>query len=122
MLSHIAQTGSRSRQPLLMTYRVLIMFPDGLTTQARALLDSASSTSFVSECLAQYLHLPCLHRQAQITGIGGLTHISRSVCCALQCGPMSPTAERLDVEAIVFPKVTSDLSCSPFPLTQSGTI
>jgi len=117
VLSHIAQTGSRSRQPLLMTCRVLIMSPDGLTTQARALLDSASSTSFVSERLAQYLHLPHLRRQAQITGIGGLAHQSLGQSLVhFGVAPMSATGERLDVEAIVLPKVTSDLPLHPVPL------
>ena len=72
--SHVAHAGSKSRQFLLMTCRVLIMSPEGLTTQARALLDSASSTSFVSERLAQHLHLTRHRRQAQIAGIGGLAH------------------------------------------------
>ena len=38
---------------LLMTCRVLVSAPDGSTIEARALLDNASSTSFVSERLVQ---------------------------------------------------------------------
>jgi len=81
------------------------MSPDGLTTQARALLDSASSASFVSERLVQYLHLPCLRHQAQITGIGGLTYqsLGQSVV-RFSAAPMSPTGERLDVEQLFFQK------------------
>ncbi len=119
VLSHVAQAGSKSRQLLLMTCRVLIMSPDGLTTQARALLDSASSTSFVSERLAQHLRLPRLRRQAQITGIGGLAHqsLGQSVV-QFSVAPMSSTGERFEVEAMVLPKVTSDLPLHPVPFSR----
>ena len=77
VLTHVAHT---CRQCLLMTCRVLIMSPDGRTSQARALRDSASSTSFISERLAQHLHLRHRSRQAQITGIGGLSHLVSRWC------------------------------------------
>ena len=44
---------------LLMTCRVLVYAPDGTHIEARALLDNASSASFVSERLAQTL-IDCL--------------------------------------------------------------
>ena len=72
--SHIAHTGYGTQQLLLMTSRVLVMSPDGYTTQVRVLLDSTSSASFISEHLAQHMHLPHQHRQAQITDVGGFTH------------------------------------------------
>ena len=43
---------------LLMMCQVMIMTSDGHKSQARALLDSVSSTSFVTEHLAQRLRLP----------------------------------------------------------------
>ena len=112
--SHVAQTGSKTRQFLLMTCRVLVMSPDGFTTQARALLDSASSASFVSERLAQHLHLPRHRRQAQITGVGGLTHqcLGQSVV-HFSIKPLSSIQKSIQVEAIVLPKVTSDLPLHP---------
>lgn len=92
------------------------MSPDGTTTQARVLLDSTSSTSFVSERLAQCLHLPRLRRQAQITGIGSLAHQSLAQTVVhINVAPMLPTGERLEVEAIVLLKVTSDLPLHPVP-------
>ena len=39
-------------QVLLVTCRVKIVGPNGSTAQARALLDFASSTSFIMKCLA----------------------------------------------------------------------
>ena len=49
--------------PLLMTCRVLVYAPDGTHIEARALLDNASSASFVSERLAQTLNLLELTRK-----------------------------------------------------------
>ena len=103
-------------QFLLMTCRVLVMSPDGVTTQARALLDSASSSSFISDHLAQHLHLSRRHRQAQITGISGLTHqsLGQSVV-RFGIAPMSSPSKKFKVEAIVLPKVTSDLPTHSIP-------
>ena len=83
VVSHVALTGSKSRQVLLMTCHVSVLTPDGHTIQVRALLDSASSSSFVLERLAQYLHLPRSRRLAQIAGIGGVSNQSlEPVSCA----------------------------------------
>ncbi len=61
---------------LLMTCCVSIDAPDGSTVKARALLDSASSASFVSERLAQSLCLPRSPLSARISGVAGLMHKS----------------------------------------------
>ncbi len=50
-----------SRSPLMMTCMVLVKAPDGSTVKARALLESASSASFVSERLAKGLSLTSCH-------------------------------------------------------------
>ena len=116
VLTHVAHT---CRQCLLMTCRVLIMSPDGRTSQERALLDSASSPSFISERLAQHLHLRRRSRQAQITGIGGLTHQSLGQSVVhFSLAPVSSTGEKLEVEAIVLPKATSDVPTHPIPFSQ----
>ena len=59
------------KQVLLMTCKVQILGLDGSVTQARALLDSASSTSFITERLAQRLGLKRKRVDVNITGIGG---------------------------------------------------
>ena len=61
--THVSQLRNR-RQVLLMTCRVKIIGPDRSTTQARALLDSASSISFVTDRLVQRLCL--VHRNHSI--------------------------------------------------------
>ena len=65
-----------SSNVLLMTCRVLVVAPDGSTVNARALLDSGSTVSFVSERLAQALRLPRSQQQAMIYGVAGLAHRS----------------------------------------------
>ena len=51
-------TAGLSSKSLLMTCRVLVDAPDGSSVEARAILESASSASFVSECWSQGLCLP----------------------------------------------------------------
>ncbi len=67
-----AQTGSSSNT-IMMTCQVLIHAPDGSQLRARGLLDSGSSTSFVSQRLVQSLGLPRSTKNLQITGIAGIS-------------------------------------------------
>ena len=62
---------------LLVTCRLLVEAPDGSSTEARAMLGSSSSASFVSERLARNLHLPHASQGTTISGVASLTH-SRS--------------------------------------------
>ena len=99
---------------LLMTCNVTVISPAGYSVQARALLDSVSSTSFVSEKLAQCLHLPCSSQNALISVVAGLAR-----CCSTQfithfgvCSTYSP-ARKIDITAVVVPRVTCDLPLHP---------
>ena len=61
---------------------VLISSPRSASIQGKALLDSASSSSFISEHLTQLLRLPRSKHSPQITGIGGikaLRHVSSNL-------------------------------------------
>ena len=97
-----------------MTCRVLVVTPDGLTTQARALLDSASSTSFVSERLVQRLRLPRRSQLAHIAGIGGVSHrtLSQSVV-HFAITHSAARGKTFNIQAIVLPRVTSELPLRP---------
>ena len=106
-MSHVAQTGSRSQQALLMTCLVQVTAADGRTTRARALLDSASSTSFMSEHLAQLLLLPRTRKTAHIAGIGGLSNNSlHQSVVHFSISPLQLPMCRMDLEAVVLLKVT----------------
>ena len=69
------------RRALMMTCQIGVVTSDGRVTKARALLDCASSTSFVTESLARRLQLPRQRQRVRVAGIGGPEHSlsSRSV-------------------------------------------
>ena len=93
-----------------MSCQVRLTASDGSTTPARALSDSASSTSFITERLAQRLHLPWQHRPMQISGIGGTTAqtVSRSVV-NFKISSSHREGKAIAVEVVVFPKVTTEI-------------
>ena len=99
---------------LLMTCHVLVHSPDGSSIAARAVLDSASSASFVSERLAQTLHLPRSRRVSSVSGIAGLTCKSTlQDVTQFNVSPLINPAKKFNVDAIVMPRVTCDLPISP---------
>ena len=116
--SHTSQLDNN--QVLLMTCRVQVTAPDGYVTQARALLDSASSTSFVTERLAQLLRLPRRRCDMRVCGIGG------SASQSVPKGMVSFDVARRDcgsspisVQAVVLSKVTADLPLQRVPAKRS---
>ena len=108
--------------PLLMTCKVLVTAPDGLTIEARALLDNASSTSFVTERLVQTLHLPQSHQSIQIMGIAGSSPSTPTQSIAsLSVSPTFGERNSINISAIVLPTVTCNLPVSPVPYELSWT-
>ena len=101
---------------LLMTCRVLVDAPDGSSVEARAILDSASSASFVSERLAQTLCLSRTHQSTRISGVAGLSHNSplQSVASFKISSTRLPS-KKIEVTAVVAPRVTCDLPLHPIP-------
>ena len=101
---------------LLMTCRVLVSAPDGTSVEARALLDNASSASFISERLAQSLCLPRASQNARISGIAGLSHRSPLQSLAtFSISPVKLSTKKVNVTAVVVPQVTCDLPFHPIP-------
>ena len=105
------RTGSPNPPPSL-----LIDAPDGSSIEARAILDSASSVSFITERLVQTLCLHRSHQNARISGVACLTHKSplQSIANFNISSVYSPT-KKIDVAAIVVPRVTCDLPLQPTP-------
>ena len=101
---------------LLMTCCVLVVAPDGSSVEARALLDNASSASFVSERLVQSLSLPRVNQHVRVSGIGGLSQSApiQSIS-SFQVSPVGPNKRKIGVTAVVVPKVTCDLPLAPVP-------
>lgn len=97
-----------TRNSLLMTCRVMVKAPDGSTVRARALLDSASSASFVSDRLVKSMCLPRIHQNITISGVAGLTHTSLQSLTNLTI--VVPRSNRqFNLNAIVVPRVTCEL-------------
>ena len=112
-VSNHAATGFGSNA-LLMTCQVLAHSPDGIALKACALLDSGTSTSFVSDRLVQNLQLPKTSRDIKISGIAGISHHSplHSVV-NLVISPMHTKCDKINVSAVIIPRVTSDLPQHP---------
>ena len=105
---------------LLMTCSVQVSSTDGSTVTARALLDSASSASFVSERLSQALNLPRSHQSTHISGVAGITRSSPLQSIAsLSISTSNPPGEKIDLTAIVVPKVACELPLRPIPFDLS---
>ena len=105
---------------LLMTCRVLVEAPDGSTVNVRALLDSASSASFVSERLARSLSLPRQYRTTTISGIAGLTRdCLQSLTNLTVLSPQSTC--NFNITAIVVPRVTCNLPVHPVSFGSTWT-
>ena len=117
-ITHLAHPESKSQCVLLMTCQLLVVTANGQHTRARALLDSASSTSFITERLAQHLRLPRQRRHMQVAGIGGI-HCPSS-CALVSFGVASsnqPKEPIWGVEAVVLPKITTELPSLPVALS-----
>lgn len=119
-VSIVAQTGLKSTRMLLMTCRVQVITPQGMITHARALLDCASSSSFISEHLVQHLCLPRSKRTAQISGIAGMSSPSTTQSVVhFEISLAWSTDAVFEVEAMILPKVTCDLPINPVQMDQA---
>ncbi len=116
LLNHAATT--LKSNALLMTCLIRVSSATGPSSlEARAILDSASSVSFISEHLAQSLHLPRSHQVAQISGVAGLSHKSPSQSVAnFVVSSVQPSGAKFDVTGVVVPRVTCDLPLQAIPV------
>ena len=102
---------------LLMTCRILVEAPDGSSVEARALLDKGSSASFVSTRLAQSSRLPRSHQSVRISGVAGLACNSSSRHIAtFNVSSLHSPHRKLNMSAVIVPRVTCDLPLHPTPL------
>ncbi|XP_011687439.1 PREDICTED: uncharacterized protein LOC105449754 [Wasmannia auropunctata] len=91
---------------LLATARVLVCDHFGVQHSVRALIDSGSETSMVSESLAQRLRLPRTPTSVAIFGIGGQqTGVARGRVSFTLASRSA--AFRVKISALVFPRLTA---------------
>ena len=107
-VSAFATMGIRS-DLLLMTCRVIVESAEGLKMEARAILDSGSSASFVSERLSQCLHLPHSSQYTRITGVAGLIRNSTHPITTFHVSSIHNPSRKFPVTAVIVSRVTSDL-------------
>ena len=109
-----ASTGSSVPNTLLMTCQVRDKAPDGTLIRGRALLDSGSTSSFVSERIVQSLGLNRSSQRLTVSGIGGMTHKSPlSSVSTFEVSSLYPSNVKYTITAIVVPRVTCDLPLQP---------
>ena len=105
--SHPAMGLSNS---LLMTCYVLVHTANGNTVKARALLDSASSASFITEHLARTLHLPRSKHAIKISGIAGLSYNTPTqTLTTFMVSAVHASQRMFNVNALIVPRVTCEL-------------
>lgn len=102
----------------MMTCMILVEAPDSSTVKARALLDSASSASFVSERLIKGICLSCAHQNTTICGIAGLTHNSLQAIANLTVSS-AQTGRKFNFTTVAVPRVTCDLPIQPVPFSSN---
>ena len=100
-----------------MTWRVKIVSADESTTQARALLDSASSTLFNMERLARHLCLMRCNHRVKICGFGATSNqsLSRGVTNFSIAHP-DGKGKIVSVETLILSKISSTLPIRPVSL------
>ena len=113
-------TAIKLKSSALLITCVLVTAPNGSRVEARALLDNASSASFVSESLTQSLGLPWVRQNVRVSGIAGTspTPSTHSVA-SLQISPAHCNGRSIELTAIVLQRVTCDLPISPVPFDLS---
>lgn len=115
--SHAA-TGIKS-DLLLMTCRVKVEVSNGSVMEARAILDSGSSASFISERLAQGLHLPRYSQNTKISGVAGFVRTSSQPVTKFHVSLIRSPAREFTASAVIVSRVTCDLPLSPVHFNQS---
>ena len=106
-VTHHSESGGR-HPVVLTTCQVQIASADGSRTKARALLDSASSTSFITERLAQRLHLR-RRRHSMKVGVIGSSATQLSSRGMVDLIILNGRGKTMAVQAIVLPQVTTNL-------------
>ena len=102
-----------------MTCCILVDAPDGTSVEARALLDYASSASFISECLTQSLCLLRFSQNVRISGVAGLSHGSPSQSITNFSVSSKPFGKKISVIAIIVQRVTCNLPLHLVPFDTS---
>ena len=97
---------------LLMTCQVKVVAPNGAVTKARALLDTGSSTSFISEHLVQLLRLSRKSCISHVSGIGNVFYQASRGLTRFHISRVNEGGIILPVQATILKRITTDLPSS----------
>ena len=100
----------------MMTAEVILSGPNGHQTVARALLDPASTASFVTERLVQHLKLCKQRHEITLNGIGGTQCSTQSNAVVnINLTSTQSSSTLANVQAIVLPSLTKCLPITTLP-------
>ena len=114
--SHSIQIEVGGHNSVVLMCEIQIVCADGCTMKARALVDLASSTSFITETLAQCLHLRRQRHSMKVGCIGGSAS-QLSSCGMVDLSLSSRHGKTLTVEVVVLTKVTNNLPFCSVPFS-----
>lgn len=106
--SHCTQEGDPDAPGLMTTALVSILSPTGARFQTRALLDSASDVSFVSEDVVQRLGLSRYRSSLSVLGVGANKTAHPSHYADIRFSATTRPDELFHVRAFVLPRISSD--------------
>ncbi|XP_043865316.1 uncharacterized protein LOC122757417 [Drosophila mojavensis] len=87
----------------------------GVTYPARALIDSGSEATFISERLFRLMKLPFRSVQTQVSGLGHSVAAKSTKLCDFHIGtPLKPRL-RIEASALVIPRLSGNLPSYPIP-------
>ena len=119
VVSHF--TNGKKGSILLMTCQVMVKGPNGTSVQARALLDSGSEALFMTERLAQQLHLP-RRRSPMVACLGGVTpQIKPKGLVIVRVTGKCEAGRVHTIEALVLPRITPNIPAAPVQTRQTWT-
>ena len=98
---------------LFMTCQIKVQTPNGHTAMARALLDTGSSTSFITAKLSNVLQAKKVPSVARIAGIQGAEAPSSSYRTTVQLVPLVKKADGITLTPAIVDKTTVDLPTQP---------
>ena len=106
---------ARNSNAVLLGTAVIQIFHMGKFFTARALIDSGSEGTFISERLFKALKIPAQTTSAQISGLNNGVSARCNKTCSLVLSSRYDSTLRIKAKAFVIPQVTGKLpSCSQF--------
>ena len=103
---------------LLMTCQVKVVAPNGAVMKARALLDTGSSTSFISEHSVQLLRFSRKSCTSHVSGIGNVFYQASRGLTQFHISPLNEGGIILPIQVTILKRIMTDLPSSSVKFKQ----